>query len=123
MVYDGVILFGLLIIASAIALPFGNVEKVAFEDFWFTFWLVLICFAYLGGCWRYGGMTVGMRAWKVKLINQDGGTITWSKCLLRFLIANISIAAFGFGFIWALFDKKKRCWHDLLAQTLLIKSE
>ena len=123
MVYDGVILFGLLIIASAIALPFGNVEKVAFKDFWFTLWLLLVCFTYLAGCWRYAGMTVGMRAWKVKIINQDGGLISWPRCLLRFLAGFISVAALGIGLLWAIVDKKNRCWHDLLAATVLIRQE
>jgi len=123
MTYDGVILFGLLIIASAIALPFGNVEKIAFEDFWFTFWLLLVYFAYLGGCWRYGGMTVGMRAWKVKLIRQNNEAISWSRCLLRFMAMFISVATLGLGFLWALVDKKKRCWHDLLADTVLVRQE
>lgn len=123
MLYDGVILFGMLIVASAIALPIGNVEKVAFKDFWFTLWLLLVCFAYLGGCWRYGGMTVGMRAWKVRLISEDGSSVSWPRCLLRFLTAMISAAVFGLGFWWALFDKKKRGWHDLSARTVLLKTD
>jgi len=123
MLYDGVILFGLLIVASAIALPIGSVEKVAFEDFWFTLWLILVCFAYLGGCWRYGGMTVGMRAWKVKLVSENGDVITWSRCLLRFMTALASAGAFGVGFLWVLVDRKKRSWHDLSAGTLLLRSE
>ena len=69
MLYDAVILLGLLMLASAVALPFGNREKVALHDFWFTLWLLLVCFAYLGGCWRYGGMTVGMRAWRIRLVS------------------------------------------------------
>jgi len=119
--YDGIILIGLLMIGSALALPFGDIHKTAFQDFWFTLWLMLICFAYLGGCWHYGGMTVGMRAWKVKLINQQGELVSWPGCLLRFFVAAISLATFGMGFLWALYDPKNRAWHDLAASTLLIK--
>jgi len=121
MVYDGVILFGLLIVASAIALPFGNVEKLAFEDLWFTLWLLFVCFAYLAGCWRYAGMTVGMRAWKVKLIYPEGEIISWPRCTLRFLAGFVSVAVVGVGLLWALIDKKNRCWHDLLTGTVLVK--
>jgi uncharacterized RDD family membrane protein YckC len=122
MLYDGVILLGLLILASAVALPFGNVNKVAFQDFWFTLWLLTVCFAYLGSCWRYGGMTVGMRAWKIKLISADKNIISWPRCLLRFLAAMVSLSVFGLGILWALVDKKNRGWHDLIAHTLLIKT-
>jgi len=122
MLYDGVILLGLLIVASAVALPFGNMSKVVFHDFWFTLWLFAACFAYLGSCWRYGGMTVGMRAWRVRLVNVDGRIITWPRCLLRFLVGLVSLAIFGLGVFWALVDQKNRGWHDLAAGTVLIRS-
>jgi uncharacterized RDD family membrane protein YckC len=121
LLYDGVIMLGLLILASALALPFGNTEKVAFQDFWFTLWLLLVCFVYLGSCWRYGGMTVGMRAWRVRLVGENGLVISWPRCLLRFLVSMVSLTALGLGIAWALVDKKNRSWHDLAAQTVLIK--
>ena len=122
MLYDAVILLGVLIVASAVALPFGDVQKVALHDFWFTLWLLAVCFAYLGGCWRYGGMTVGMRAWKLTLVSADELFISWPRCLVRFVVGLISLCVFGLGIVWALVDKKNRCWHDLAAGTLLIKA-
>jgi uncharacterized RDD family membrane protein YckC len=121
MLYDAFILLGLLMLASAVALPFGNVQKVALHDFWFTLWLLLVCFAYLGGCWRYGGMTVGMRAWRIKLVSDNDQIISWPRCVLRFFVAALSVSAFGLGILWALVDKKNRGWHDLAARTLLIR--
>ena len=73
--YDSVVLLGLLMLASAIALPFGNTQKIAFQNIGFTLWLLLVCFLYLGGCWHYGGTTVGMRAWRVRLISNDGKVV------------------------------------------------
>ena len=122
MLYDAVIMLGLLILASAAALPFGNINKVAFHDFWFTLWLLAACFAYLGGCWRYGGMTLGMRAWRVRLVSCDEQRVSWPGCLLRFLVGLISLGAFGLGIFWALVDPRNRGWHDLAARTMLIKT-
>jgi len=122
MMYDSVILLGLLMMASAVALPFGSENTIAFQNFWFTFWLLLVCFAYLGSCWRYGGMTVGMRAWSLRLVSSDGRIISWPRCFLRFLVALVSVSVLGLGILWALVDRNKRCWHDLAAQTLLIKT-
>jgi len=121
MLYDGVILLAVLMLASAVALPFGSMDKVALHDFWFTLWLFFACFAYLGSCWRYGGMTVGMRAWKVRLVGGDGLIISWPRCLLRYIVGLIALAVFGLGILWALVDKKNRGWHDLAARTLLIR--
>jgi len=121
MLYDGVILLGLLVLASAIALPIGDPHKMAFEDLWFTLWLFFVCFAYLGGCWRYAGMTLGMRAWRLRLLSTDGAVISWPRCLLRFLTGLVSLALFGLGILWALLDTKNRGWHDLAANTQLIR--
>jgi uncharacterized RDD family membrane protein YckC len=121
MLYDSIILLGLLIIASAVALPFGKLQKFALEDFWFTLWLVVVCFAYLGASWRYARMTLGMRAWHVRIVSGDERPVSWPRCLLRFLVGAISLAALGAGVFWALIDRKKRAWHDLAAKTLLVR--
>lgn len=121
MLYDAIILLGLLIAASAVALPFGSIEKTALQDFWFTLWLLAACFAYLGACWRYGGMTLGMRAWRVRLTSYAGQNISWPACLLRFLVGMVSLGAAGLGFFWALIDARNRSWHDLAARSLLVK--
>ena len=122
MLYDGLVLLAVLIVASAVALPFGNAEKIAFRDFWFTLWLAFACFAYLGGCWRYGGMTMGMRAWRIRLVSANERAVTWARCLLRFAVGCVSLGAFGLGVLWALADPLNRCWHDLAARTLLVRS-
>ena len=123
MLYDTVILLGLLILAAAVALPFGDVNKVAMRDFWFTLWLLAVCFAYLAGCWRYGGLTVGMRAWRVRLVSDDDQIVSWPRCLLRFFVGVVSLGALGLGILWALVDSKNRGWHDLAARTILIKPD
>jgi len=120
MFYDGVIMLGLLVVASAIALPFAGVGKMAFKDFWFTLWLIMICAAYLTKSW-HAGMTLGMRAWRVRLVSVDGQHVSWPRCLLRFIVGVVSSAALGLGILWALFDRQKRGWHDLAANTLLIR--
>ena len=122
MLYDAVILLGLLMVAAAIALPFGGAQKVAFHDFWFTLWLLFVCFIYLGVCWRHGGMTIGMRAWRLRLISDNEQLISWPRCLLRFTVGLVSLVAFGVGIFWALIDSKNRGWHDLAAHTLLIRT-
>ena len=121
MIYDGMIMLGLLMLAADVALPFGQTEKMAFRDIGFTFWLLLVCFLYLAACWRHGGMTVGMRAWHVRIVSQEGENISWFACLLRFLTGLLYVGALGLGVFWALLDKNNRGWHDLASGTLLIK--
>ena len=66
-------------------------------------------------------MTVGMRAWRVRLVGDGEQMVSWPRCLLRFLVGLVSLGAFGLGIFWALVDSKNRGWHDLAARTLLIK--
>jgi uncharacterized RDD family membrane protein YckC len=122
MLYDGVIILGLLVAASAVALPFGDAAKTAFQDFWFTLWLVAVCALYLTKCWR-AGVTLGMRAWRTKLVSENGSPPSWPRCLLRFLVGLVSLGALGLGIAWALFDERKRTWHDMAARTLLVRRQ
>src|SRR5690606_8632922 len=86
-VYDAVVVFAILMIAGAIALilPFSN--QSAGKDPGYTLYLLLAWFSYPAWCWRNGGMTLGMRAWKVRLINdsadEPGQQPSWWQCVLR----------------------------------------
>lgn len=119
MLYDAFVVLALLLAATALAMLAGFREVSAAHDPLFTAWLLLAWFAYLGGCWRVGGMTVGMRAWRVVIETDAGGRPGWGACLLRFAISLLSAAAAGLGFAWALFRRDRRCWHDLASGTRL----
>jgi uncharacterized RDD family membrane protein YckC len=61
-----------------------------------------------------------MRAWRVRVQRYDGKPITWWQALLRFLIAFVSWGALGLGFLWSLYDKRKRTWHDIYSESVLV---
>jgi uncharacterized RDD family membrane protein YckC len=118
--YDAVILMGLLMIAGALALPVSG-ERVAFRDIPYTLFLLAVCFAYLGWCWTRAGQTLGMRAWRVRIVSLDGGNVGWIASAIRFLVGLLSAAAAGLGFLYALIDPDHRCWHDLASGTRLVR--
>ena len=120
--YDSLIVIALLLIAAAVASPLDQGGQQALRDPFFTAYLVAVWFFYLALCWIHGGMTVGMRAWKIVLVVNDGGQITWRLCALRFVTALISAAFLGLGFLWSVLDRDKRCWHDIASGSALIRS-
>lgn len=120
MVYDGVILVGLLLIGAALASPLDSGNQRALQDPLFTLYLLGIWFVYLAACWRHGGMTLGMRAWRVELYHAEGRP-GWGRCLVRFGVSLMSAAAAGLGFAWMLLDRQKRTWHDMASHTRLIR--
>ena len=121
MLYDSLAVVALLLLATGLALLAGSGQVIAGKNPWFTLYLMLVWFAYLGFSWRRG-MTVGMRAWGVEISDHQGGPPGWGRCLLRFLVSLVSAAALGLGFFWSLFDEGKRCWHDMASHTRLRRS-
>ena len=120
MLYDGLAVIALLLLATAAALIAGSGPVTAGKDLPFTLYLVAVWFFYLAWFWRRG-MTVGMRAWKVEIRNAAGGIPGWGRCLVRFVISLVSAALLGLGFWWSAFDGKKRTWHDLASRTRLLR--
>ena len=73
--------------------------------------------------WRRGGQTIGMRAWRLRVVRADGQPLDTRQSIVRFLVGLVSLAAAGLGFWWALFDAQSRTWHDLAAGTVMVRLE
>ena len=65
------------------------------------------------------GQTVGMQAWKIKLISQKKD-LSIFLCLLRCFMSLISFLIFGIGYFLILFNKDNRSLADLLTDTQII---
>ena len=133
MIYDAFIVFAVLMVAGAVALKLPFHSQVAGKDLAYTTYLMAAWFSYLAWCWRHGGMTLGMRAWKVRLLNTRAGKQSagaeslspalppaWWQCGLRFAGSFLSALPLGLGYWWLLFDRDRRSWHDRLSQTRLV---
>ena len=121
MVYDSVVIVSLLMLAALVAILAGFDGQTAMKDPFYTLYLLSIWFLYLTWCWHKGGMTVGMRAWRVRIEGDDGNRPGWGKASIRCVSALLSIAAAGAGFLWLLVDPHKRTWHDILSRTRLTR--
>ena len=80
--------------------------------------LLAVSAGYFVLSWTRGGQTLGMRAWRIRIIAAEGGALPWPRAILRFGIALLSLAAFGLGFLWCLVDRERRAWHDLAARSV-----
>ena len=65
--------------------------------------------------------TLGKYLTGIKVIDDSGNPITPVIALKRNLTKFVSIAAFGLGFIWILFDGKNQGWHDKIQRTYVVK--
>ena len=82
-------------------------------------WL-LIVILFFGIFWRRGGQTLGMQAWRIKLITNSGERPTWKQALIRVIGALLSAALFGLGYAWRLVSTEKAYWHDQWSGTRLV---
>ena len=125
MVYDCLLLF-------AVSMAYGGfsiaINKIIFQStndnvtgLLFQIGWLLACVGFFCYFWRRGGQTLGMRAWRLKLVRQDGlQTITYWQCMLRCFFATLSLLLFGIGYWWTLVDADHRALHDRLTKTQVL---
>ena len=82
--------------------------------------IVLSVYGFFILFWLAGGQTLGMQAWRIKLVSSNGDRLTFKQTLLRCLAASLSTACFGCGYLWCLIDPERKYWHDRLSNTELI---
>ena len=70
--------------------------------------------------WLKTGQTLGMQAWRIKLVDSTGQPPGARQAVLRCLAAILSAACLGLGYLWCLVDRRGRYWHDHLSGTELI---
>ena len=68
-----------------------------------------------------GGQTVGKRVCRVRVVSSGGGCPSFGCALARESVLAISVAAFGLGLVWMLFDPRKQGWHDIVAGTSVVR--
>ncbi len=126
--YDSFLLLAILIIVSAIATVLNNGKAVEPGDVLYPIFVILIfslSYLYFAWFWIHGGQSLGMKTWRIQLQScapekNSNRPIGWKIAAIRFFSAIVSWSVFGLGFLWAFFDKKNRCWHDLISKTVLI---
>ncbi|KEQ14286.1 hypothetical protein GZ77_07705 [Endozoicomonas montiporae] len=74
--------------------------------------LFLTIFSFFAYFWTRKGQTLGMQAWRIHILNEDGSKITARQALVRFLIAFPSILAGCLGTLWVLWDRNRKSWQD-----------
>lgn len=75
---------------------------------------------FFGWFWTHGGQTLGMRAWRLKLLDATGAPVGWRQAWIRYAAAWVSLLAFGLGYLWVWIDRDGRAWHDRLSGTRLV---
>jgi len=124
MLYDTLLVVSLVAVVNAIALGVlvratqGNQQVLAPALVQALTTLSIVGFFSI--FWITNGQTLGMQAWRLKLVDFHGDSPTAAKALARCFGACLSAACLGLGYLWCLVDHNKRYWHDYISHTELI---
>jgi uncharacterized RDD family membrane protein YckC len=126
MVYDALLVIAVLMVGTALFLPFTGGEAISLEVsgpglyYLYQAFRIVLIVGFFGLFWTRRGQTLGMAAWRIRLERDDGRKLTWGDALTRLAAACLSWLPAGLGFLWLLVDRKRLAWHDRLTHTRVI---
>ena len=83
--------------------------------------IIVIGIFYLPIMWAWKGQTVGMMMLDIKIVRaEDGGPISAGTAIIRWIGLWIAALVCYLGLIWVAFEPRKRGWHDMIANTVVI---
>jgi uncharacterized RDD family membrane protein YckC len=142
-VYEGVLLFGVLMIAGYLYSSLTQQRHALHGQSGLQAFLFVVLAIYFSWFWSHGGQTVAMRAWHLRLVTRDGQAVTQARALMRYLaswiwfvpalgcawLAGLQSASKIFALmavgvvayaLLALAHPERQFWHDALCGTRLI---
>jgi uncharacterized RDD family membrane protein YckC len=119
MVYDLILLIAVLLLATAPLLLLTGGRAIAHGNLLYDGWLLLVCWGYFCWQWVHGGQTLGMKAWRVRVVRRNHETLRWSHASLRFLHALFLLLPLGAGLWWMIVDRDRLALYDRTSGTAL----
>ncbi len=116
--YDLLLLTAMLFVIGMITVAFNQGK-----EFNISYSIPLFGLLFFGFFWTKGGQTLGMRAWRIALMTEQGERVNWKQSSIRYMAAGLSLVCGGMGFFWSWIDKDKRTWHDMLSKTYLVHTK
>jgi uncharacterized RDD family membrane protein YckC len=147
LVYESILLFGVVFGASYLLLAaFGWTHPLPDTRRWvLQAVLFVVIGAYFVYCWTHGGQTLAMKAWRLRVARADGGPVSRTQAVLRYLVAWhlflpgfisvllfpatpwLNLAAFVLGMFGMLalmyLDPQRQLLHDRLVGTRVERAE
>lgn len=146
MVYEGLVVVAILLMAS---FPFAGAATGRLQGLpqrLFQCYLFLVVGLYFVWCWRRGGQTLPMKAWKLRMVDASGAPVGTSRAILRYVAATLALGSSAVAAIvllrypreltawlalapglvtilWSAVDRDRQFLHDRLAGTRIVPAE
>jgi uncharacterized RDD family membrane protein YckC len=127
LLYDGFLLAALLMIYTGAILIFTR-RAVLPETYggWVYLYragLIAVIAVYYVLNWVRSGQTLGMRAWHLRAVSDQGSRLGTSSALLRFLCGFLAWPPAALGVLWLYLDPDHLAIHDRLSRTRVVRLE
>ena len=122
LVYDSLAILGIIFSLTLLLVIFNGGTPVAGEvaDFIQLLITVLSGPIFYSYFWLVNdGQTLGMQAWKIKLISEE--RLSLRICLLRCAFSTFSFLFFGLGYLYILLNKEKKSLSDVTKKKRICK--
>ncbi|MGH8529546.1 MAG: RDD family protein [Nevskiales bacterium] len=117
--YDSVLLAALFFCAAFLLIALRGGKPIPALSLWFELCLWVLGFLFCGWFWTHGGQTLGLRAWRLRVVATGSAPLNWRRSLARYLLALPSWLSIV-GIFWSLFDPQGRAWHEIVTHTGLV---
>ena len=116
--YDGLLIVALwmgtlfigVLINSGEAISGAGVQMLLLAE-------LLVFYIYF---WSRDGQTLGMTAWRIKVVDETGRPPSFRQLIIRLISALLSWISLGIGYLWFYVGKRQQTWHDQLSKTLVV---
>jgi uncharacterized RDD family membrane protein YckC len=127
LIYDGFLLVALLMIFTAASLIFTPGHMAVTRDSsggWFYGYRageLAVIGAYYVLNWVRSGQTLGMRAWRLRVVSDTGKPLGLRAAVLRYLCGFLAWPPAALGVLWLYLDPDRLAVHDRLSKTRVVR--
>lgn len=119
--YDALLFASIAFCFTLFVVIFGGGEAIDGGNLVYHGFLFLVCCLYYCWHWVSGRQTLGMRAWRVRIVGAGDENLAWCGALLRFFCAVLTILPCGLGLFWGLANARRQCLYERLSGTRLVR--
>ena len=122
-IYDSLLMLGVWFLVGSIALGIKFLFTQEISSLNPIIGMSLVIFStwiYFAMFWIYGGKTLGMSSWKLRIVSENGKPISLFQTVIRFFVNTLTLLLAGIPLFLRHLNKDKKSLSDYLSKTKIV---